>query len=121
MIQDDVLKSKKVIFNKYIPFKGYLAMAIYPWIFVREEYRESLNARCVKHELIHHAQQKELLIIFFYILYFLEYLVRLIFCGFNHGKAYRSISFEQEAYNHEKELEYWKVRKPFGMWRKSKK
>ena len=36
---------------------------------------------------------------------------------FSH-KAYRNISFEKEAYNNEKDLNYIKNRKIFAQWRK---
>ena len=53
---------------------------------------------------------KELLFIFFYIIYFLEWIVRL----FINTNAYRSISFEKEAYSNENNLEYLKTRKHFS-------
>ena len=53
---------------------------------------------------------KELLFIFFYIIYFLEWIVRL----FINKNAYRSISFEKEAYSNEDNLEYLKTRKHFA-------
>lgn len=52
-----------------------------------------------------------MLIIFFYIWYFLEYLVCLIKYG-DSLRAYRAISFEREAYRREKDLLYLKNR-PF--------
>jgi hypothetical protein len=53
---------------------------------------------------------KELAFIFFYIIYFFEWLVRL----FINKNAYRNISFEKEAYSNEKNLEYLKNRKCFS-------
>lgn len=52
----------------------------------------------------------------FYIWYFIEWLVKLVISGFTLGKvkAYHSISHEIEAYTHEKDLEYLKVRKRFN-------
>jgi hypothetical protein len=53
--------------------------------------------------------------IIFYMVYFIEWLIKLIISGFTLGKvkAYRSISFEQEAYQNEKDLKYRDVRKRF--------
>lgn len=53
--------------------------------------------------------------IVFYMAYFIEWLIKLIISGFTLGKvkAYRSISFEQEAYQNEKDLKYRDGRKRF--------
>lgn len=55
----------------------------------------------------------ELLFVFFYLWYFIEWLVRL----FMRGNAYRHISFEREAYDHMDEPDYLKRRKHFA-WMK---
>jgi hypothetical protein len=54
--------------------------------------------------------------IIFYLMYFVEWLIKLIISGFTLGKvkAYYSISFEQEAYNNDKNLEYRTNRKRFN-------
>ncbi len=70
----------------------------------------------INHERIHTAQQRELLFVPFYVLYLLEWFVRLI-CYCNSFKAYRSISFEQEAYTYGVELGYLKRRKPYAWLR----
>lgn len=57
----------KVIYNKIIPFKGFKAITIWPFIFVRKEC--SFNEVDLNHENIHGKQQKELLLIFFYLIY----------------------------------------------------
>lgn len=104
----------KVIYNKYIPFKGFCAINLFGNIFAREEYKPVSNVT-LNHENIHSAQQKELLYIFFYLLYFFEWLYRLIFHTKN---AYRGISFEKEAYEHQQDLSYLQNRRKFAMWRK---
>lgn len=91
----------KVVINNIIPFKGYIALTIYPFIFARKE----LSKYLINHENIHGEQQKELLIIFFIVLYCLEYIIKLIIT-FNHERAYDSISFEQEAAINELDLNY---------------
>lgn len=94
----------KVIINDYIPFKGFKAMYFCGCLFVRRG--SSLTERDIRHESIHHAQAKELLFLFFYLWYGIEYLVRL----FMAGNAYRNLSFEREAYANEANAEYLKTR-----------
>lgn len=109
----------KVVENNIIPFQGFLAMNLFGICFVRKEAwarrSEELKAKTINHESIHTAQMKELLFIFFYVIYFLEWIFRLIT---NPKKAYHSISFEKEAYEHENDMEYLKTRKHFAQWRK---
>ena len=112
-----------VIYNKLIPFKGFCAINLCTFIFVREEYREifkrfkELYKKMLNHESIHSAQQKELLFIFFFIIYLIEYGINLIKYK-DTDLAYRNISFEREAYEHEGDYDYLKSRKLFSMWRK---
>lgn len=103
-----------IIKNKHIPFKGFKAMAIWPFIFARSD--QSMHEHDINHERIHHQQQKELFLIGFYLMYFLEYLFYLIFL-WDSEKAYFMISFEQEAYNHEHDINYLSKRKRFAQWR----
>ena len=71
----------------------------------------------VNHELIHTAQQKEMLWLPFYIVYLIEWVIRL--CQHrNWHKAYMSISFEKEAYMHGDDLQYLTNRKCYAQWRK---
>lgn len=53
----------------------------------------------LNHERIHNAQQRELLYLPFYILYLIEWLIKLLRYRNNH-RAYMAISFEREAYTH---------------------
>ena len=79
-------------------------MAIFPFILLREKSLKE-NTVLINHERIHLRQQAELLIIPFYVWYITEYLIRLII--FHDAKrAYRSISFEREAYNNDTNLKY---------------
>ena len=105
-----------VIVNKWIPFKGFVAMNFFGMVFVRTEEAEYYDARVSNHEAIHTAQMKELLFIFFYLLYILEYLFLLLrYRSFQ--KTYRNISFEKEAYNNESNFDYLKSRKHYSQWR----
>ena len=84
--------------NKYIPFKGFSAINVFGVLFVRGNAR--ISERTIRHETIHTAQMKEMLYIFFYIWYGIEWIIRLLM----KGNAYRNISFEREAYANEKIL-----------------
>lgn len=83
----------KVIINKILPFKGYSAMTIWPFIFSRTE----PTGIVLNHEATHCEQQLELLILPFFLWYVVEWLIRLLLYR-NFYEAYRNISFEQEAY-----------------------
>jgi hypothetical protein len=81
-------------------------LAIFPFIFTK---KNTQNKVLINHELIHHRQQLELLIFPFYLWYVFEYLLKLARYQ-SHSKAYRHISFEQEAYQHDSDLNYLKNR-----------
>jgi len=88
------------------------AITLYPFIISREEMSEDV----LRHESIHIAQQKELFVIFFYILYGWDYLKGII--KFKDKElAYRRIRFEQEAYSHMFNKHYLENRKSYS-WRK---
>lgn len=97
----------KIIENKIIPFPGYKAINLFGILFVREGAK--ISEQDLNHESIHTAQMKEMLYIFFYIWYIVEWVIRL----FKKGNAYHNISFEQEAYNNEDNLEYLNNRKHY--------
>ena len=97
-----------LIVAKYLIPKGYRGMAVFPFVFVKYSLDKE-NPVFINHERIHLRQQLELLIIPFFVLYFLEFLVRLIQYR-NRDLAYRNISFEREAYANEKNFDYLKQR-----------
>jgi hypothetical protein len=109
----------KVIENNIIPFKGFVAINIFGFVFTRREYwrgkDDRYKKRTLNHEAIHTAQQKELLFVGFYLLYFFEWLFRLMT---GPQSAYRDISFEREAYKHQADEGYLANRKHFSQWRK---
>ena len=106
----------KVIFNDIIPFRGFLAMCLWPFIFVRNSAASHYNTVANNHEQIHARQQKEMLILPFLIWYGFEWLCRLVQYR-DTNKAYRNISFEREAYANEKDLAYLGSRKSYA-WTK---
>ena len=104
----------KIIYNRFIPFKGFSVINLFGTLFVRQEKgkpKPYVSPRTINHESIHTEQMKELGYIFFYIWYFIEWLVRLIT---NTKSAYYSISLEREAYINSTNLEYLNNRKHFS-------
>ncbi len=49
----------KIIYNRYIPFKGFLAINLFGVMFVRGTWRD-ITAQVLNHEKIHTAQMREL-------------------------------------------------------------
>jgi hypothetical protein len=99
-----------IFFTKF-KLNNYIAITIYPFIFIHKEYKE--DKVIVNHEKIHLKQQVELLWIGFFIWYVVEFLIKLVKYK-NWHLAYRNISFEKEAYVNETNLEYIQNRKFFS-------
>lgn len=98
----------RVIENTIIPVKGFAAINLFGVLFIRKGVK--VSDRILNHEKIHTAQMKEMLYIFFYLWYFVEWTVRLLFI--NHKTAYKSISFEREAYSND-DNPYLSNRRPY--------
>ena len=90
-------------------------ITLYPFVFIKNP-EDKKNSVLINHEKIHLKQQLELLIIFFYLAYVIEYYYHLIKLKNGH-QAYLAISFEREAFAHELDLEYLKKRKVWGFWK----
>ncbi|MEM8969129.1 MAG: hypothetical protein AAGE93_22115 [Bacteroidota bacterium] len=91
------------------------AITLFPFVFLTRV-KDKTNAQLINHERIHLRQQLELFVIPFYLLYFVEYILRRL-KGSDHRQAYRAISFEQEAFNHEQQLDYLAFRPAFAFWK----
>lgn len=109
----------KVVRSKYLPpLRRHVAINLFGVFFVHPGV--NVNERLINHERIHTAQMRELLYLPFYIIYLVEWGIRLMM----RGNAYLSIGFEREAYLHERDLDYLEHRKPYA-WvkylRKNKK
>ena len=102
----------KRVYSNIIPFQGYVAMTLYPWVFIRKSAAERYTEAADRHEATHGYQQIETLWVLFFLIYLVEYLVKLVIT-FDHRTAYRSISFEQEAYMHEDDASYNSSRKHY--------
>ena len=107
----------RIIRNKIIPFGAkYAAINLFGLLFVKNGV--DFSPRLINHELIHSIQGRELLWVPFYIVYVLEWIWRVVQFHGNLYQAYRHISFEEEAYRNEHNLNYLNSRPRFGMWRK---
>lgn len=108
----------KIRYSSIIPFSGFLAINLFGTVFVREEARDRIERnpdryeKTWNHEAIHTEQMKETLYIGFYILYLIFWIIRLLTPSFK--TAYKDISFEQEAYLNERNLDYLKTRRPYA-------
>ncbi len=94
-------------FIVHLPFMRVNGMAIFPFLFIKHKFPSKV---LINHERIHFRQQIELLILPFYVWYVIEYLFNRV-KGQTANQAYRNISFEKEAYQHDDDLEYLKKRK----------
>ena len=99
-----------VVENSVLPPKGFAAINL-GLVFARDI--RDMTDNVTRHEAIHTMQMREMLYIFHFLLYGLEYLVKLCIC-LNADKAYRSISMEQEAYNNSGNLQYGGERRMYG-------
>ena len=101
-------KGMILIVSKYLIPNGFRGMTVFPFVVVRD--RDAKNYLVLmNHERIHLRQQMELLVLPFFVLYGLDYLVKLIRYR-DKNVAYRNVVFEREAYENEKDLEYLKSR-----------
>lgn len=101
--------------NKRLLRKNFSGMTVWPFIIMREHHQKE-DIRFVNHERIHLRQQVELLIVFFYLWYFIEFLIRWAKCKNKH-EAYHNISFEREAYANENNQNYL-INRSFWAFRK---
>lgn len=92
-----------------------IGLTLYPYIFLRKSYFDKMPdvvlRNTIRHENIHIKQQGELLVLPFYIWYLLEYIIKFIKYG---AYAYENLSFEREAYQNEKDVNYLANRKRFA-------
>lgn len=101
----------KVIYNNYLPFKGFKCINLFGILFVRKGC--VIDEKTLNHERIHTAQMKEMLYGFFYLWYLVEWVIRL----FGKGNAYKNLGFEKEAYSNDDNLNYLATRPRFAWWK----
>ena len=123
----------RIIYNDIIPFKGFKAITVLPFVFARNKRDgQKLTDVDINHERIHIEQQKEVLLVgilfgtltalltmswwslLWLPLYFWWYITEWMIRLFMKGNAYRNISFEQEAYGNEQDIRYLDNRQPFA-------
>jgi len=106
-----------IIQNSKIPvylsiFINISAITLFPFIISRDE----MSDVTINHEKIHIEQQRELLVVFFYVLYIWYWLIGKV-KGMNNDEAYMSIPFECEAYEKMYDESYLANREKHA-WRK---
>lgn len=132
----------KIIYNSFIPFKGYSAMLTLFILWIRKEYKgrnDILSPEFFNHEKIHTYQQIEICalsgIIMFFLCFFTDLswwfmlltptipLLIYVLCWFieillpPYDKAYGNICFESEAQYNEGDLEYLGKKRKLGSFR----
>ena len=88
-----------VIKSTWFP-PGFEAITLWPFII----HKPIFSSIDLNHEMIHAEQQKELVIVGFYLIYIIEWIF----------KGYDNISFEREAYDNQEDLDYLKTRKHYA-------
>ena len=104
----------KRVYSNIIPFAGYTACTLCPFVFIREKARQRYTPVVNRHETTHGHQQIETLWILFFIIYGLEFIIKLPICNFDTHRAYRSVGFEQEAYLNQGKVNYNSTRKHYA-------
>lgn len=100
----------KLIICKYLVWPGAAGWACWPFIIFRAE--KYATPKRVNHERIHLAQQREMLVVPFYLAYVLNFIWNLIRMR---PRPYRDIKFEREAFQNEADPTYLETRK-FWAW-----
>lgn len=106
----------KIFFTKHFPFGKFKAFSFANAMWLKdpngnirnivkdEKYNKQLY-RIVQHERTHWFQQVEMLIVFFFLWYGVEWFIKL----FTEQKAYRALSFEREARVNQQDTDNYKV------------
>lgn len=119
------MKYPCVIRSNHVPPKPFFGISLCGFFIFRKDGR--LDDCDVRHEHIHFLQQVEWGFIGFFVLYHVEFLLHFVRLwrraprGTKMGvvwmKAYREISFEKEAYAHDHEADYLKLRRHWANYR----
>ena len=92
----------KIVYNKFIPFKGFSAINLFGVLFARKGVK--ISKKIINHELIHTAQMKELYYVLFYIIYIYYYAMY----------GYKDNPLEREAYLNQSNDNYLNERIKFS-------
>lgn len=101
-----------IVVFKHLFYKNYVGLSLWPFIILRDASLKK-DSVLLNHERIHLRQQRELLIVPFYLLYSLEGFIRFLIY-WDAYRAYQNISFEREAYDNESNLNYLQERSALG-------
>jgi hypothetical protein len=109
----------KVFYNSKIVPKGFLGITLWH-IFIRYDKQHIKTtkgalglARILTHEEIHVKQQREMLVLPFFILYALFFILNFL-VRFNRMTAYKAIPFEKEAFKNDNNSDYLNTRKAYS-------
>ncbi len=89
--------------------KSFYAINLFGVVFAKGP----LNSVSARHEYIHTLQQREMLYVFFYLWYAVEWLLRLAYCRDGY-KSYANLAFEREAYANQYNPHYPQQRRPYA-------
>ena len=98
-----------VLVNKFLLAKGFNGVSLWPFVILKNKSFKN-DMVFLNHEKIHLKQQAEMLLVFFYLWYAIEFVIRLLHYK-NRFLAYRNISFEKEAYENELDINYIRSRR----------
>jgi hypothetical protein len=99
-----------ILVTRHLFYRNYVGLCLWPFIILREESLRE-DPVLINHERIHLRQQAELLVVFFYIAYLLEWVIKSAYY-LDCYRGYKNISFEREAYLYEKDCQYLENRRP---------
>jgi len=100
-----------ILIFRHLFCKNFIGCTVWPFIILKSAPLKE-DPVLINHEKIHLAQQRELLVVLFFIIYLLEWCVKTLWY-LDGYKGYRNISFEREAYRYEQTLSYLENRKPY--------
>lgn len=107
----------RIVENRFIPFKGFLAINLFGVVFTRNLGKFISNPNNVRHEYTHTLQYKELWYVGFIFVYGYYWLKNWLFKHMSAYQAYRCIPLEIEAYLTENTEWYNEHRSKFA-WKK---
>lgn len=105
----------KVVITKHFPFGKFVAINMFARLYLKDKDKSRLTLmigypnryfKLIQHERSHTKQQNDLLGIFFYVWYVIEWFFKL----FTEGQAYKELSFEREARHNELDVDDYDVR-----------
>jgi hypothetical protein len=103
----------KIVYTNWFPFGPYHTINLFGILFTK---RDHLTRDTILHEQIHTAQMKEMLYIFFYLWYGLEYII-IRFFHKKQNNAYHDVSFEEEAHDNVYNWNYLETRKHYAWFK----